>query len=116
MPTGGVGYPLHCRLRYFDPCRRRAGIPEDVAALIDKMTDDEVAVTLVNVNPIDERTVVVQGGAYAEHKLISATADGGALPIGGSHFAVRLAPGAGSRISIRMKRYANPPTLAFPWV
>ena len=30
---------MHCRLRYFDPLRRRAGIPSDVAALIDTMTD-----------------------------------------------------------------------------
>ena len=28
--------PLHCRVRYFDPVRRRAGIPEDVAALVEK--------------------------------------------------------------------------------
>ena len=31
LPTGRTGYPLHCRLRYFDPQRRRAGLPEDVA-------------------------------------------------------------------------------------
>ena len=115
LPTGRVGYPLHCRLRYFDPDRRRAGIPEDVAALVDSMTDDEVAVTLVNVNQIEGRTVVVQGGAYAEHQLVSASANGSTLPVDGSQFAVRLAPGAGSRISIRMRRYANPPTLALPW-
>ena len=33
-----------------------------------------------------------------------------------THFAVRLAPGAGTRLTIGMRRYANPPTLAFPWV
>ncbi|MBI2964574.1 MAG: hypothetical protein HYY34_00020, partial [Chloroflexi bacterium] len=40
LPTGRVGYPLHCRLRYFDPARRRPGVPEDVAALVDRMTGD----------------------------------------------------------------------------
>src|SRR5262249_38289739 len=40
--------PLHCRLRYFDPRRRRAGLPEDVAALVEKLTADSVTVTLVN--------------------------------------------------------------------
>ena len=30
-------------------------------------------------------------------------------------FDVRLAPGAGARLTLRMKRYANQPTLALPW-
>jgi len=39
LPTGRDGYPLHCRLALnFDPVRRRAGIPEDVAALVEKLT------------------------------------------------------------------------------
>jgi hypothetical protein len=118
LPTGRTGYPLHCRLRYFDPVRRRAGLPEDVAALVEHMALDEVTVTLVNVNPVQERTVIVQGGAYAEHQLVSVTtADtpAPAVPVDHSHCAVRLAPGAGARLALRMQRYANPPTLAFPW-
>ena len=116
LPTGRVGYPLHCRLRYFDPNRRRAGIPEDVAALVDKMTDDEVAVTLVNINQVEDRTVIVQGGAYAEHRLITATAGETVVSLDRSSFTVRLAPGCGSRVAIKMERYANQPTFAFPWV
>ena len=65
------GSLLHCRLRYFDPVRQRAGIPEDVAALVDTMTDDIVTVTLVNLNLTDARTVTIQGGAYGEHNLLS---------------------------------------------
>ncbi|MCZ6678544.1 MAG: hypothetical protein O7E52_15005 [Candidatus Poribacteria bacterium] len=109
------GEPLHCRVRYFDPVNRRAGIPEDVAALVEKLTDDEVTLTLVNINPVEGRTVVVQGGAYAEHQLISATADDQVLTLDRSAFTVQLAPGAGSRIVIQMKRYVNQPTFAFPW-
>ena len=30
-------------------------------------------------------------------------------------FAVRLAPGCGAQLKIALKRYANPPTFAFPW-
>jgi hypothetical protein len=115
LPTGRVGFPLHCRLRYFDPDRRRAGLPEGVAALVQAMTADEVTVTLVNVDPVEERTVVVQGGAYAEHKLTGVTVDDHAVPLAGSAFAVRLAPGCGATLHIEMERYANPPTLAFPW-
>ena len=45
------GAPLHARLRYFDPVRRRAGLPEDVAALVDTLEADRTDVTLVNLNP-----------------------------------------------------------------
>ena len=115
LPTGRVGYPLHCRLRYFDTEQRRAGIPPDVAALGEEMTDDSVTVSLVNTSPVAERVVVVQGGAYGEHQLVSATLDGEAVPIGERAFGVRLSPGCGGRLEIEMRRYAHPPTFAFPW-
>jgi hypothetical protein len=115
LPTGRVGYPLHCRLRYFDPTRRRAGIPEDVAALVEKLTADEVVVTLVNTSLLQSRTVIVQGGAYAEHEIIDVTLGEVTSPVGHSHFQVQLGPGAGSQLRIRTMRYANQPTLAFPW-
>jgi hypothetical protein len=115
LPTGRVGFPLHCRLRYFDPVRQRAGLPEDVAALVETMSEEEVTVTLVNINQRDERTVVVQGGAYAEHQVLTAAIDGTVTPIDHSHLTVRLAPGAGGRLVLTMKRYANQPTFAFPW-
>src|SRR5262249_31439369 len=43
-----LGAVQFCRLRYFDPQRRRAGLPEGVAALVEKMTGDTVTLTLVN--------------------------------------------------------------------
>jgi hypothetical protein len=42
------GRHLHCRLRYFDPARRRAGLPADVAALVHSLGDTATQVTLVN--------------------------------------------------------------------
>ena len=65
------GAPLHARLRYFDPARRRAGLPEDVAALVDTLEAERTVVTLVNLNPSRERVVTVQGGAYGEHAISS---------------------------------------------
>ena len=115
LPTGRVGFPLHCRLRYFDPLLRRAGPPEDVGALVESMTHDEVTVTLVNINPITERTVVLQGGAYGEHQFQTVSANGESVAIDRSAFKVRLSPGSGSRLKIGMNRYANSPTLFFPW-
>ncbi len=116
LPTGRVGYPLHCRLRYFDPIRRRAGIPEDVAALVEKLGPDEVTVTLVNVHQSEERLLIVQSGAYGEHQIESAGMDGTIVVVDHHHLAVRLAPGAGGRLILRTRRYVNQPTFAFPWV
>ena len=115
LPTGREGYALHCRVRYFDPSRRRAGLPPDVGALVDRMTEDEVGVQLANTNPISPRSVVVQGGAYAEHQLLRVTVDGQTVPVEHSHVLVELAPGAVGRIVLKMRRYANQPTFAFPW-
>lgn len=115
LDPGRGGAVLHCRLRYFDPQRRRAGIPEDVAALIDTVQDDRVAVRLVNVSQTEPRELIVQCGAYAEHQCLRVEIDGRTHDINAPHFTVKLAPGAGSRLVIRTKRYANQPTLAFPW-
>jgi hypothetical protein len=115
LPTGRDGYPLHCRLRYFDPARQRAGIPEDVAALVEKLTADEVVVQLVNTNPLEPRTVVVRGGAYAEHEIAGVRQGDVTAPIGSADFTVRLEPSAGGTLRIRMRRYANQPTLKLPW-
>ena len=70
-------------------------MPEDVAALVEKLTDDETTLSLVNINPVEEQTVIVQGGAYAEHQLVSATIDDKTLSIDKPHFTVRLAPRSG---------------------
>ena len=60
--------------------------------------------------------VTVQGGAYAEHQILSASF-GGEQPVNvdASAFTLRLAPGSGATVTLRMRRYANMPTLAFPW-
>jgi hypothetical protein len=112
-PQGGV--PLHCRLRYFDADRRRAGVPEDVAALVHAFGDASAEVTLVNLSQTHARTVIVQGGAYAEHRIDSVVLDGRGTPLGGRDFTLRLEPGCGARLRLAMRRYANRPTLAFPW-
>lgn len=106
---------LHCRLRYFDPVARRAGIPEDVAALVEEMSDDEVTFQLVNVSQIESRELIVQAGAYAEHQITSVAHEGVVHKLDSSHFTVRLAPGAGARLTAKMKRHINQPTARFPW-
>ena len=103
------------RLRYFDPARRRAGLPQDVAALITAMDADSARLTLVNVNVVEPRMVIVQGGAYGEHEIGEVELDGKRTAFGGSWFTVRLAPGAGGELVIHDRRYANRPTARMPW-
>ena len=115
LPTGRVGFPLHARVRYFDPARRRAGIPEEVAALVEKLSADEAVLTLVNTSQVEARTVIVQGGAYGEHQILGVELDGQSVAVDHSSFTVHLAPGCGQRLALKMQRYANQPSFAFPW-
>jgi hypothetical protein len=109
------GAPLHARLRYFDPVRRRAGLPQDVAALVDKLEAGRTCVSLVNLDPNRERVVTVQGGAYGEHQITSVQNGKQSQAVNGRCFDVKLAPGCGARLELAMRRYAANPTLAFPW-
>lgn len=115
LVPGREGGLLNARLRYFDPTRRRAGVPPDVAALVSGLGDRRTVVTLVNLHASEPRTVVVQGGGYAEHQIESVELNGRSAPIGASAVTVRLAPGAGETLTLAMRRYANQPTVAFPW-
>jgi hypothetical protein len=120
LTLGGIypghrGGPLHCRVRYFDPRRRRAGLPEDVAALVEGLLATETTLTLVNVHQSEPRQVIVQAGGYGEHRWESATIDGKTVRIDGSHFTVNLGPGSGGRLVLKVKRHASEPTLMMPW-
>jgi hypothetical protein len=113
--SSGRIWVLHSRFRYFDAVKRRAGLPEDVGALVDKLGADSASVTLVNVNPLEAREVVVQGGGYGEHRFESVTVNGKTTTFRGPVVTVRLEAGAGAKLEFQMTRYANRPTFAFPW-
>ena len=115
LHPGRYGGPLHARLRYFDPVRRRSGIPPDVAALVTRITDEEVDVTLVNLNLTESRELVVQSGAYGEHQCRQVKSHNGTLSVNGPYFSVTLKPGCGNRLTIQQDRYRNPPQLRQPW-
>jgi hypothetical protein len=112
---GREGGLLFARLRYFDPERRRAGVPPDVGALVSEMSDAKTVVTLVNLNSNIARTVIVQGGAYGEHRIESVEIGGKTQRVAAPTFNVRLEPGAGAKLALTMKRYSTAPTVALPW-
>ncbi len=111
VPVDLRGEMLHARLRYFCPVHRRPGLPEDVAALVTGLRADGATVELVNLSPAEERRVIVQGGGYGEHRIAAVNGE----PVGSTAFEVRLAPGAGGTLNIKMERYAGEPSYAFPW-
>jgi hypothetical protein len=107
LPPGKQGSPLHARLRYFDPQHGRPGLPPDVGALVDRLTADEVRVTLVNLHQTEPRSMLVVGGAYGEHQFASVSLNRQTYPFNEQQLAVQLPPGSGGTLTLRMKRYQN---------
>ena len=63
-----------------------------------ELSDTRTVVTLVNLNPSQPRTVIVQGGGYGEHQLLSVTAGGKTTPIDAPLLTVQLGPGCGQQL------------------
>ena len=134
LPVHKRGEMLHSYIRYFDLDRRQAGLPQGVAALVTGIAADSVTVELVNTNLFERRRLVVQGGAYGEHRITDVSyraavsewtpgsdpPDAGASErrttrVDGTYFEVALEPGAGITLSIGLERFASSPSYAFPW-
>ncbi len=113
--ANGTIWMPHMRFRYFDPARQRSGLPEGVAALVEKLTADSATVTLVNTSQVEGRTVDVQAGGFGEHQFTGVEVNGESRTLDDGYVTLRLAPGAGAKFTFQMKRYTNPPTLAQPW-
>jgi hypothetical protein len=114
LPPARRGMLLHARVRYFDPQRHRPGLPDDVAALVETMTDTKTTLSVVNLDAVNGRRVVIQGGAYAEHRIESVSSSKEVTPVGAASVVVELGPGCGARLTLTKKRHANAPTFAFP--
>jgi len=120
LTTGGndpgiIGNTLHCQVRYFDPTEHRPGLPDDVAALVEKVLPEGIELTLVNTNPKQEKTIILQAGAYGEHQFTEAQFADKHVEINQKTVKVHLAAKAGGRIKLKMKRYVNTPSLGLPW-
>jgi hypothetical protein len=68
--NGGL---LMARLRYYDTQRKRPGLPPDVAALVESLTEERVVVQLVNLSAAEYRDVILQAGGYGEHAFTTVT-------------------------------------------
>lgn len=135
--NGGL---LHCRVRYFDAEQRRPGLPPDVAALVETLTDQRTVIKLVNLSPLAERNLIIQAGGFGEHRFTAVTYDARTSEYPGSHKAyapasittdtvtqplptptgdrylqVVLPPGTQITLDLAMMRYVNAPDYRTPW-
>ncbi len=120
MYNGGL---LHASVRYFDPDKQRPGIPRDVAALVTRVERERTVLQLVNLSLFETRRVIVQAGTFGEHNFTTVKyqrleKNGPAeqtVDVNSKFFQVALEPGCGVTLDMGVRRYANPPSYAFPW-
>lgn len=110
---------LNTSLRYFDAEKQRPGLPEDMAALVQKINPGGVTVTLVNLHPTETKRVIVQGGMFGEHR-INRVKQVIVYPyqfdsIDHKFFETEISPGSVVQLEIEMDRFQNAPSYAFPW-
>ena len=91
------------------------------AQLVQTVAPDHVVLQLVNTDPLLERRVWVQAGAFGEHAFTTASvldASGGterSVPVNGKSVRICLGPAAHARLHLGMKRFVNTPSYRWPW-
>ena len=115
---------LHVRLRSFDAEAGRPGLPPDVAALVSALDAESTTLTLVNLNPLQTRRLILQAGAFAEHEFVAAleldpaapgTAEAApSLPVKSPHLTVVLPPGRSLTLRLGMRCYCRTPSYTQP--
>jgi hypothetical protein len=125
------------RVRYYDADRRRPGLPPSVAALVSCIDPEATVVDLVNLDPDEDRAVIVQAGAFAEHTieevLYTACEDGSwagdlydyghgdpavierQAEVHGPWLAVRLPSSTRTRLTLRLSLRTRKPSYATPF-
>ncbi|RNL77630.1 hypothetical protein [Nocardioides marmorisolisilvae] len=68
--NGGLQY---ARIRYADADAGRPGLPPDISALVGRIEDSLLGITLVNLSATQERNVVISGGAFGEDRFDTVT-------------------------------------------
>jgi hypothetical protein len=133
--NGGL---LFCQVRYYDFECHRPGLPPDVAALVEQIEADYIIVSLVNLSVFDQRSLLIQAGAFGEHQFLSATfeqrisdypgvqgpggyaapalkTDNQTLVVDDNLLRVELPPATQIRLKLGIRRFVNPPSYSLPW-
>ncbi len=110
--NGGLS---RARVRYFDTDRVRPGLPPDVAALVEVIRANRTVVRLVNLNPAETRHLIVQAGAFGEHRFTTVTVEEESSPVNGPYLGVELPAGTTILLDLGTELNVNRPSYAFPW-
>jgi len=113
--NGGL---VRATVRYYDATRQRPGLPDDVAAFVDKLGSDHAGIHLVNTSTDTTRSLIVQAGAFGEHSFTNVSVrdgDSEQVSVNGKYFSVTLPPSTAVEIDTGMARFVNMPSYAFPW-
>ena len=119
MPIYNGGL-LKVSIRHFDADRKRPGLPPDVSALVRGISEQGIELTLANLHPIESRTVIVQAGAFGEHRFSTAsyTDDHGnttTTELNDEHVEFELGPGTVFEVTLGMERFCRQPSYQLPW-
>ena len=130
--NGGL---LHCQVRYFDAIAERPGLPPDVAALVERIDGGGITLRLVNLSPFGNRDVIVQAGAFGEHRFTTAQYEACSSDYPGvakeysappletetervdvedKHLRVHLPPASEITLELGMARHVNQPSYEGP--
>ncbi|GGK93799.1 hypothetical protein Sme01_58520 [Sphaerisporangium melleum] len=105
------GLPL-AQLRWADADRGRPGLPDQVAALVERLDGDTVTVRVLNLHASATRTLSITGGGYGEHPITAAeTLPGPGRPADTARTGrvlLRLAPRTQTRLRLRFARFGRP--------
>ena len=112
------GGHLHVAVRYFDLANRRPGLPEDVSALVEKLSATSIELVLVNTSTVSSRTLIIQGGAFGEHQIMEAKdkKSGEVTKVNGKYLQIDLDPGSEISLELTVDRFANQPSYQTPFI
>ena len=111
------------RVRYFYSQRRRPGLPKDVAALVEKIEAERTVLRLINLSAIEERDVIVQAGAFAEHQFTTGAyqtkradqIEDKIVAVNDKCFYLHLMSGTEITLDIGTRCFVHDPTYDLPW-
>ncbi len=122
------GAPMHIshgglqfgKIRYFDGQKKRSGLPDDVAAMVESVTAELMRVQVINLSSTEHRVLTLQAGNFGENRLdsVKITYENGQIfemVINNKWFTLELSAGAGASLDFAYSRYVNQPTYETPY-
>ncbi len=111
---------LRAMVRYFDISKKRPGLPKNIAALVTSISKESVGIDLINLDPVLERSVLIQAGAFGEHRFTSATwkdldEEVLARTLTDKYVVIIMPPSTQISLELGIDRFVNDPSYRFPW-